>query len=109
MLICAQHEHPSARVDAERHLGIALLSFGILPYERQWTQEGPAPKSHEEVGAKEVDHRESRDVTLENMTYKWSHQLSSSNSGKRAQSTIVPVRRVKPCEAVLVKHWACVT
>ena len=54
----AQHEHPIARVDAERHLGIVLLSFGILPHERQWTQEGPAPKSREEVGAKEVDHRE---------------------------------------------------
>ena len=57
-LICVQHEHPIAHVDAERHLGIVLLSFGILPHERQWTQEGPVPKSREEVGAKEVDHRE---------------------------------------------------
>ena len=33
MLICAQHKHPIAHVDVERHLGIVLLSFGILLHE----------------------------------------------------------------------------
>ena len=73
------------------------------------TMDSGGPRSKISRGGGRKRSRSSRDVTLENMTYKWSHQLSSSNSGKRAQSTIVPVRRVKPCEAVLVKHWACVT
>ena len=34
---------------------------------------------------------------------------SSSNSFRRAQSTAVPERNVKPCEPVLVKQCACVT
>ena len=33
MLICVQHKHPIAHVDVERHLGIVLLSFGILLHE----------------------------------------------------------------------------
>ena len=73
------------------------------------TMDSGGPRSKISRGGGRKRSRSSRDVTLENMTYKWSHQLSSSNSGKRAQSTIVPVRSVKPCEAVLVKHWACVT
>ena len=60
------------------------------------TMDSGGPRSKISRGGGRKRSRSPRGVTLKNMTYKWSHQLSSSNSGKRAQSTIVPVRRVKP-------------
>ena len=61
------------------------------------------------LGGGRINSISCRHVTRENITYKCNHQLSSSSSGKRAQSMIVPRRRVIPCEAVLVRNFACDT